>query len=268
MAGSNEALPRLCFLGLLLCLCYSSAAAASTPDLLYLNLLWPGGYCQSVNLGENCCIPTTGEPAADFLVQSLETYDSTSGNPITNCNSDCRFLINPLAELIEDLFAYWPSLSCPSNNGMEQWKHVWCTYGNCTSLSEVVYFNRTLLLREQANILATLKSCGIVPHASITYSLKEIAEALATTLGSSSFSVECERRYTVWPLLYQDYLTRIRICVSSDATTFVSCPTYLTTNCGNTVKFAPILYPSSRGRQGDATTNPVRLPSAMMDVFL
>lgn len=109
---------------------------------------------------------------------------------------------------------------------------------------------------------------GIVPHASITYSLKEIAEALATTLGSSSFSVECERRYTVWPLLYQDYLTRIRICVSSDATTFVSCPTYLTTNCGNTVKFAPILYPSSRGRQGDATTNPVRLPSAMMDVFL
>lgn len=39
MAGSNEALPRLCFLGLLLCLCYSSAAAASTPDLLYLNLL-------------------------------------------------------------------------------------------------------------------------------------------------------------------------------------------------------------------------------------
>lgn len=65
-----------------------------------------------------------------------------------------------LVDLIEDLFAYWPSLSCPSNNGMEQWKHVWCTYGNCTSLSQVVYFNRTLLLREQANILATLKSRG------------------------------------------------------------------------------------------------------------
>ncbi|KAJ8458412.1 hypothetical protein OPV22_031338 [Ensete ventricosum] len=263
MAGSNEALPGLCFLGLLLCLCSYSAAAASTPDLLYLNLLWPGGYCHSVNLGEDCCIPTTGEPAADFLVQSLETYDSSSGNPITNCNSHCRFLINPLVDLIEDMFAYWPNLSCPSNNGMDQWRYVWCTYGNCTSLSEVVYFNRTLLLREQANISATLNSYGIVPDASITYSLEKIVKALESTLGSSSFAVECKRRYTVWPLLYDDYLTGIRVCVSSDATTFVSCPTVLPTNCGNNVKFAPILYASSGGRQRDPTANPLRLPSAM-----
>ncbi|CAL9135270.1 unnamed protein product [Musa textilis] len=263
MAGSNEALPGLCFLGLLLCLCSSSAAAASTPDLLYLNLLWPGGYCQSVNLGEACCIPTTGVPAADFHVQSLETYDSSSGNPITNCDSQCRFLINPLVDLIEDMFAYWPNLSCPSNNGMDQWRHVWCTYGNCTGLSEVVYFNRTLQLREQANILVTLQNWGIVPDASSTYRLELIEEALKSTLGSSSFSVECERRYTVWPLLYQDYLTRIRICVSSDATTIVTCPTVLTTNCDSKVKFAPILYAASPGRQGDATANPVRLRSAM-----
>ncbi|RWW36145.1 hypothetical protein BHE74_00058891 [Ensete ventricosum] len=168
-----------------------------------------------------------------------------------------------LVDLIEDMFAYWPNLSCPSNNGMDQWRYVWCTYGNCTSLSEVVYFNRTLLLREQANISATLNSYGIVPDASITYSLEKIVKALESTLGSSSFAVECKRRYTVWPLLYDDYLTGIRVCVSSDATTFVSCPTVLPTNCGNNVKFAPILYASSGGRQRDPTANPLRLPSAM-----
>ena len=65
-----------------------------------------------------------------------------------------------LVDLLDDLNAYWPSLSCPAQNGMQKWKTAWCTYGNCTSLGEVNYFGRALQLRARADILRALGSKG------------------------------------------------------------------------------------------------------------
>lgn len=42
-------------------------------------------------------MPTNGEPAADFLVQALETYDSATGKPVTGCSRSCVFKILPVS---------------------------------------------------------------------------------------------------------------------------------------------------------------------------
>jgi hypothetical protein len=52
---------------------------------------WPGSFC---NDASKCCMPLTGEPVLDFLVESMETYDSYSGKVVTDCNQTCYFYTN------------------------------------------------------------------------------------------------------------------------------------------------------------------------------
>ncbi|KAF3339606.1 Extracellular ribonuclease LE [Carex littledalei] len=69
------------------------AQGVAQSDFFYLNLMWPGSYCNTANF-KTCCMPTTSKPALDFIVESMEMYDSYSGSVITNCNSTCNFYVN------------------------------------------------------------------------------------------------------------------------------------------------------------------------------
>ncbi|KAJ1696543.1 hypothetical protein LUZ63_005055 [Rhynchospora breviuscula] len=217
----------------LACLCISSSipAQAAKSDFFYLNLLWPGSYCSA----EKCCMPTTGEPALDFLVESMETYDSYSGDVVTNCNSTCRFYVNQLTDFITDMFSYWPDLRCPSNNGAAMWKSTFCKYGPCSNLNQSTYFHQALKIRENLNLLRYLATKGIVPSKTIKYDLEDIESALLAKL-SFSFVIECNPK---WWWFDDDKLLRIKICVSGDGKRIISCPISKETNCGNTVMFPP-----------------------------
>ncbi|CAL9169480.1 ribonuclease 3 [Musa acuminata AAA Group] len=257
MAGS-KALPTLCFL-----LCAASCAlAAASYDYMILSLIWPGTRCQPGWFWQpTCCVdPLIDNPEIDFLVETMETYDSATGKLVANCEPSCRFLINPLVDLLDDLNAYWPSLSCPAQNGTQKWKAAWCTYGNCTSLSEVNYFGRALQLRARADVLHALGSKAIIPSETKSYSLEDINDALVPRIGFS-FTVVCIRNYIIWPLIYNDYLSQIRVCVSSDGRSIIGCPNGRESNCGDTVKFPTVSYPL-HGREDDAVSKTViELPS-------
>ncbi|CAD5166992.1 unnamed protein product [Musa acuminata subsp. malaccensis] len=256
-----KALPGICLLVLLLCLSSSPAArAASKPDYLILKLMWPGSYCASSQPTGKCCMPTNGEPAADFLVQALETYDSATGKPVTGCSRSCVFKILPLVNMLDNLYTYYANLTCPSNSGMPHWKDVWCTYGTCSSLNQSLYFDRALQLRKKVDPLVNLGSSGIIPHATKSYSLDDINDALVPRIGFS-FTVVCTRNYILWPFFYEDYLYQIRVCVSSDGRSIIGCPNGRESNCGDTVKFPPVSYPL-QGREDDAVSKTViELPS-------
>jgi ribonuclease T2 len=246
---------------LLLCmlafLCISSfiPAQAAESDFFYLNLLWPGSYCN----GEfKCCTPVTGEPALDFFVESMETYDSYSGNAVTNCNSTCYFYVNQLKNFITDMFSYWPDVKCPSNNGVTMWKSTFCKYGPCSSLNQTYYFQRALEIRKDLDLLNYLASKGIVQSKTAKYDLEDIESALLAKL-SFSFVIECNRKKSLYQLL------RIKICISGDGKNIISCPISKNTNCGTKVAFPPF---TSGMLKDDATdmSNPIKMPFEMDQV--
>ncbi|KAG1331309.1 putative Intracellular ribonuclease LX [Cocos nucifera] len=139
-----------------------------------------------------------------------------------------------LRKLIDDLYAYWTDVSCPSNNGRQQWEDVWCTYGTCSGFNQTYYFQRALALRAQVDLLSILENNGIVPSSTESYKLEDIQNALNATLGDSTV-VECNQKW-----LLGDYqLYKIQICVSNDTNSIISCPVQKSSNCGSEVKFLP-----------------------------
>lgn len=124
-------------------------------------------------------------------------------------------------DLITDLYSYWSDLSCPCNNGLQNWKNTWCTYGNCSSLSQHDYFQTALNISRRANLLEVFEVNGIVPSTSTSYKLRNIQTALMANLGLSTH-VECVQRGPFWRRT--TLLSKINICVSANGKYPIGCP--------------------------------------------
>lgn len=59
---------------------------------------------------------------------------------------------------VDNIWKYWSSIKCPSNNGKSSWKSAWKTPGVCSGLSQAAYFQAALALRDKINPLARLVS--------------------------------------------------------------------------------------------------------------
>ncbi|KAH7681160.1 Ribonuclease T2-like protein [Dioscorea alata] len=235
-ARSNAIILFPLFIGIL-CLSFpatTTANSSSDVDFLYLTLAWPG---KLFNLKIRC-MPTTGEPALDFLVEDIKTYNSKTGKIVQNCKTTCQFYVN-MKDYIDELYAHWSDLSCPCNNGLEKWKKTWCTYGQCSNLNQHDYIQTALNISEGASVLNVLKAKGIVPISSSYYKLEQIQTALQSSLGSS-FSIECViHPAVIWPPM--SILSGINICVSKDGKSTIPCPSSMetTSKCTDVVWFYP-----------------------------
>lgn len=58
------------------------------------------------------------------------------------------------------MYSYMPSIKCPSNNGLSEWKTLWANQGVCSGLNQTYYFKSSLLLRSTINLLPRLKRLG------------------------------------------------------------------------------------------------------------
>ncbi|XP_078172631.1 ribonuclease 1-like [Carex rostrata] len=243
---------------MLACLCISPfvpAQGAVESDFFYLNLVWPGSYCNTGLIWKKCCMPTTAEPAVDFFVESMETYDSYTGNVVTDCNKTCTFYVNQLRPFIEDMYSYWPDVTCPSNNGVTKWKSTFCKYGPCSNLTQAEYFKQALTLRENLNIRILLATKGIVPSNTAMYYLEDIESTLRAKL-SFSFVVECNKNGLFFA---QSQLLRIKICISANGKNIISCPIDKQTNCDSKVKF-PLFTYDMLGHDAIDESNPIKMP--------
>ncbi|KAJ0977028.1 hypothetical protein J5N97_012502 [Dioscorea zingiberensis] len=238
MAVSSKAISLLLFFGILfLCSPATTTSATSvtsveSADYLQLILKWPGTECRN----KKCCLPLTGEPAMDFSVEDLKTYDSRTGNDVKNCNTTCYFYVNVMRDLIESLYSNWSDMGCPCNNGRQNWEHTWCTYGQCTNLTQHDYIQTALNITARANLLEVFKTNGIVPSASTTYKLEDIQRALRTAnLGSATY-LEC---YNSGIIRRTSMLYKINICISKSGQSIIGCPFKKETTCLDNVMFYP-----------------------------
>ncbi|XP_047050811.1 ribonuclease 1-like [Lolium rigidum] len=204
-------------------------AAAQDYDFFYLVLQWPGSYCDTK---QSCCYPRSGKPAADFGIQRMWPSRDDGTYP-QNCNPDSKFDPSKVSDLLSSLRTNWPSLACPSEDGLQVWAREWEQHGTCAQnlFNEHGYFQAALHLRDQLRVLDALASAGISPDGGY-YTLSAIRDAIREGTGFEPF-VACNRDESGNSQLYHLYF-----CVDAAASGIVECPISPNARpCGNRIEF-------------------------------
>ena len=145
-----------------------------------------------------------------------------------------------MPDLISELYAQWCNMSCTCNNGYVNWQGTWCTYGQCSNLTQHNYFQTALNITALANLLEVFEVNGIVPSSSTSYNLRDIETALMANLGLSTH-IECIKKGGL--LGEATLLSKINICVSPNGQSIVGCPFTIPATCNSDVWFYP--FPSN-----------------------
>ncbi|XP_050237200.1 ribonuclease 1 [Mercurialis annua] len=214
-------------LSVLVCLSVLSSAAQDF-DFFYFVLQWPGSYCDTK---QSCCYPTTGKPAADFGIHGLWPNYKDGSYP-SNCDSSNPFDRTKITDLASSMQKNWPTLACPSGDGMTFWSHEWDKHGTCSEsiLDQHGYFKTTLDLKKQVNLLQALQSAGIQPNGD-TYSLSSIKSTIQQSIGYNPW-IECNTDESGNSQLYQIYL-----CVDTSASNLIECPVFPHGKCASEIVF-------------------------------
>ncbi|KAG9459348.1 hypothetical protein H6P81_003856 [Aristolochia fimbriata] len=205
------------------------ASLVPAVDYFRLVLLWPGGFC-ATNAQGQCCKPQTGYPRVDFLVNRLIPY--TGSSPSSSC-SNVPFNINEVQSNLTDLYNYWPSIRCPSNNGRRLWESVWQQDGRCSGLSIREFFLRALAIRSKANVIDVLDWKGILPSNYTTYALSEVERAINEVFGVTAY-IDCGSTTG-------NRVQGLHLCVDSAVSNVIACPTRPVSNCASRVYFDPFM---------------------------
>ncbi|KAL9225937.1 hypothetical protein vseg_001809 [Gypsophila vaccaria] len=197
-------------------------------DFFYFVQEWPGSYCDTKR---SCCYPTTGKPEADFNIHGLWPNYNNGSYP-SNCDSDSPFKITEVSDLLPTMKVKWPTLSCPSNDGVRFWAHEWNKHGTCSEsvLDQHSYFQSALNLQTKINLLGALTRAGINPDDQ-SYSLGDIKDAITNSVGFTP-GIRCNKDTSRTSQLYEIYL-----CVDTSGTNLIDCPIFPRSNCPSRVEF-------------------------------
>ncbi|KAL5540668.1 hypothetical protein UlMin_041252 [Ulmus minor] len=197
-------------------------------DFFYFVQQWPGSYCDTK---QSCCYPKTGKPAADFGIHGLWPNYKDGTYP-SNCDSNNPFDQSKISDLTSSMQKNWPTLSCPSNSGLQFWTHEWDKHGTCSEsqLDQHAYFQAALNLKRQVNLLQILKTAGIQPDGS-SYKLNDIKEAIQKGVGYAPW-IECNVDTSANSQLYQIYF-----CVDTSGSNLIECPVFPHGKCGSLIEF-------------------------------
>ncbi|XP_076935692.1 ribonuclease 1-like isoform X2 [Bidens hawaiensis] len=197
-------------------------------DFFYLVLQWPGSQCDTKS---SCCYPITGKPKLDFGIHGLWPNWKNGSYP-SNCDSTNPFDAFEILDLMCQMESEWPTLSCPSNDGLKFWSHEWNKHGACSEsiLDQHEYFLTALNLKTEINLLGALEDAGMNPNGS-AYSVTSIRGTIKEARGYTPW-IECNRDVSGNSQLYQIYL-----CVDSSGSRFIECPVILAKKCSTSIKF-------------------------------
>ncbi|KAJ0037656.1 ribonuclease 3-like [Pistacia vera] len=197
-------------------------------DFFYFVVQWPGSYCDTKN---HCCYPKSGKPAADFGIHGLWPNYKDGSYP-SNCDPDALFDESQLTDLMSKMQKSWPTLSCPSNDGLKFWSHEWVKHGTCaeSELDQREYFEAALKLKDKVNLLQILKDAGIKPDDRF-YDLDKIKDAIEEATGFTP-GIDCNVDSSHNSQLYQIYQ-----CVDTSGSDFIQCPRLPRSRCPSRVQF-------------------------------
>ncbi|KAG5521576.1 hypothetical protein RHGRI_033960 [Rhododendron griersonianum] len=156
---------------------------------------WPGSYCDT---RQSCCYPETGKPDEDFGIHGLWPNYNDGTYP-SSCDRSNSFDESKISDLLSRLEKDWPTLACPSGDGIKFWGHEW----------------------------------RIRPADGKYHSLESIKEAIEQALGVTTIFIDCNVDTRGNHQIYQVYL-----CVDTSASNFIECPVLPHGRpCGNKIEF-------------------------------
>ncbi|KAG5521571.1 hypothetical protein RHGRI_033960 [Rhododendron griersonianum] len=216
---------------LLVLQCLAVVCLSQSFDFFYFVQQWPGSYCDT---RQSCCYPETGKPDEDFGIHGLWPNYNDGTYP-SSCDRSNSFDESKISDLLSRLEKDWPTLACPSGDGIKFWGHEWSKHGTCSEslLDQYSYFQKALDLKAKANLLQALQTAGIRPADGKYHSLESIKEAIEQALGVTTIFIDCNVDTRGNHQIYQVYL-----CVDTSASNFIECPVLPHGRpCGNKIEF-------------------------------
>jgi len=137
--------------------------------------------------------------------------------------------------LVQALHSDWPNLVGEDFNF---WKTQWTKHGGCSeaAIPKAEYFNLTLHLYEQNNLLNILEKEQIVPDDKKLYNVSSVVAAVHNHT-SHDPELSCYHD----PKLNVTALYQIRICLTSNGTSLINCPK-IDVTCGD----ESLLFPKEK----------------------
>nr|XP_043624585.1 intracellular ribonuclease LX-like [Erigeron canadensis] len=219
--------------------CVTILSVAKEFDFFYFVQQWPASYCDS---RRGCCYPKTGKPEEDFSIHGLWP-NYIDGTYPSNCDSSNPFDDSKVSNLESVLQKHWPTLACPSGDGLKFWRHEWEKHGTCAEsvFDESGYFEAALSLQKKSNLLNSLKNAGIKPADGKFHTMEQIKDAITKGVGYAPF-IECNVDSSGNHQIYQVYQ-----CVDASASKFIECPVFPHGRpCGNKVELPSFSSASTR----------------------
>ncbi|XP_055347751.1 ribonuclease Oy-like [Paramacrobiotus metropolitanus] len=186
------------------------------------------------------CVPP-GLSATDWIIHGLWPSKFNSSG-LEHCRT-IPFNPDPLQPLLNDLNAFWPSLTATKRPD-KFWGHEWKMHGTCAQslaslTGELNYFHRSLELRAQYNLYNVLQGQSIVPSSNRTYTHDDVAGALQRQY-NKRIGVYCSYSNVT----SQHYFAEVRVCLQKDLS-LMDCPDYVThtEEASSCPKRKPVLYP-------------------------
>ncbi|KAL6953243.1 ribonuclease T2 [Sarracenia purpurea var. burkii] len=107
-------------------------------------------------------VQQSGKPSEDFSIHGLWPNYNDGTYP-SNCDRANSFDENEISDLTSRLEEDWPTLACPSGDGLKFWEHEWDKHGTCSenALDQHSYFQKALDLKYKANLLQALNTAGM-----------------------------------------------------------------------------------------------------------
>ncbi|KAK1553033.1 hypothetical protein Q3G72_027587 [Acer saccharum] len=136
----------------------------------------------------------------------------------TYCKPHNHFKRSKMTGLNSRMQVSWPSLACPSGNGVKLWSNEWEKYGTCSRSKQHEYFEAALKLKDKIDLLQILKKSGIKPDGKF-YSLFKIKNSLRGALGYEP-GVYCNDDKSG----KNNQLYQIFICFDPSGTKVIECP--------------------------------------------
>ncbi|KAK3223037.1 hypothetical protein Dsin_010062 [Dipteronia sinensis] len=136
----------------------------------------------------------------------------------TYCKPHNHFKISKMTGLNSRMQVSWPSLACPSGNGVKLWSNEWDKYGTCSRSKQHEYFEAALKLKDKIDLIQILKSSGIKPDGKF-YSLFKIKDSLRGALGYEP-GVYCNDDKSG----KNNQLYQISICFETSGSKVIECP--------------------------------------------
>ncbi|KAJ4753425.1 Ribonuclease T2 family protein [Rhynchospora pubera] len=203
-------------------------SSAQDFDFFYFVQQWPGSYCDTKR---SCCYPVTGKPDPIFTIHGLWPNYNDGSYP-SNCDRQNDFDAREIEDLEKTMQKYWPTLACPSSDGLKFWGHEWDKHGTCaeSQLDQHSYFLSALNLYKKANILKSLQDAGIEPDDRY-YSVESIKQAIKRGVGFTP-GLECNKDESG-----NQQISEVYLCVDTSGQEFIECPTFPRISCRKEVQF-------------------------------